>query len=90
MAILNLLNGMTYMKLSVSIEPSLVVFMTAYQAKTGQKSRSAVVKEALRLLAERDAEAELACAYAASAVQDVAMAQEAQASDNDGLSHAAW
>ena len=78
------------MKLSVSIEPSLVVFLTTYQAKKGHKSRSAVLEEALRLLAQRDAEAELALAYAASAVQDVAMAQEAQASYNDGLSHEAW
>ena len=78
------------MKFSVSIESSLVGFISAYQAKTKQKSRSAVVEEALRLLAEREAEAELACAYAASAVQDVAMAQEAQASYNDGLSHEAW
>jgi metal-responsive CopG/Arc/MetJ family transcriptional regulator len=78
------------MKLSVSIESSLVGFVTAYQAKTGQKSRSAVVEEALRLLAERDAEVELAAAYAASAVQDIAMAQEAQATYNDGLGHEAW
>lgn len=78
------------MKFSVSIESSLVGFITAYQARSGQKSRSAVVEEALRLLAEREAEAELALAYAASAVQDVAMAQEAQASYNDGLGHEAW
>ena len=78
------------MKISVSIESPLVGFISAYQAKTGQKSRSAVVEEALRLLAERDAEAELACAYAASAAQDVASAQEAQATYNDGLSHEAW
>jgi Arc/MetJ-type ribon-helix-helix transcriptional regulator len=64
--------------------------MTDYQAKTGQKSRSAVVEEALRLLAERDAEAELASAYAASAAQDLAMAQEARSTYNDGLSHEAW
>ena len=49
-----------------------------------------MVEEALRLLAERDAEAELACAYAASAAQDVASAQEAQATYNDGLTHEAW
>jgi metal-responsive CopG/Arc/MetJ family transcriptional regulator len=78
------------MKFSVSIESSLVGFMAAYQAKTGHKSRSAVVEEALRLLAARDAEAELASAYAASAVQDLAMAQEAQSSYNDGLRHEAW
>jgi metal-responsive CopG/Arc/MetJ family transcriptional regulator len=78
------------MKFSVSIESSLVGFLTAYQAKTGQKSRSAVVEEALRLLAERESEAELARAYAASAIQDAAMAQEAQASYNDGLSHETW
>ena len=65
-------------------------FISAYQAKTGHKSRSAVVEEALRLLAERDAEAELAAAYAASAGQDLAMAQEAQSSYNDGLGHEAW
>lgn len=64
--------------------------MAAYQAKTGRKSRSAVVEEALRLLAQREEEAELASAYAASAVQDIAMAQEAQATYNDGLSHEAW
>jgi metal-responsive CopG/Arc/MetJ family transcriptional regulator len=78
------------MKFSVSIESKLVGFISAYQAKTGHKSRSAVVEEALRLLAERDAEAELAAAYAASSVQDLAMAQEAQNSYNDGLSHEAW
>jgi metal-responsive CopG/Arc/MetJ family transcriptional regulator len=78
------------MKFSVSIESSLVGFLTAYQAKTGQKSRSAVGEEALRLLAERESEAELARAYAASAIQDAAMAQEAQASYNDGLSHETW
>ena len=78
------------MKLSVSIDSSLVGFMAAYQAKTGRKSRSAVVEEALRLLAQREAEAELASAYAASAVQDIAMAQEAQATYSDGLSHETW
>lgn len=64
--------------------------MIAYQAKTGQKNRSAVVEEALRLLAERDAESELASAYAASAAQDIAMVQEAQATYHDGLSHETW
>lgn len=64
--------------------------MAAYQAKTGRKSRSAVVEEALRLLAQREEEAELASAYAASAVQDIAMAQEAQATYNDGLNHETW
>ena len=78
------------MKLSVSLEPPLVAFMTAYQAKTGLKSRSGVVEAALRLLADREAEAELAAAYAASAPQDVLMAREAQATYNDGLAHAAW
>lgn len=78
------------MKLSVSMDAPLVAFMTAYQQKAGLKSRSAVVEEALKLLAAREAEAELASAYAASSVQDVAMAKEAQASYNDGLSHEAW
>jgi metal-responsive CopG/Arc/MetJ family transcriptional regulator len=78
------------MKLSVSIDSSLAGFMTAYQAKAGLKTRSAVVEQAVRFLAEREAEAELAQAYAASAAQDIAMAQEAQAIDNDGLSHEAW
>ena len=78
------------MKLSVSIESSLVGFLTAYQARSGLKSRSAVVEEALRLLAEREKEAELALAYAASAAQDVAMAQEAEGAYNDGLGHEAW
>jgi metal-responsive CopG/Arc/MetJ family transcriptional regulator len=78
------------MKLSVSIESSLVGFLTAYQARSGLKSRSAVVEEALRLLAERENEAELALAYAASAAQDVAMAQEAEGTCNDGLGHEAW
>ncbi len=78
------------MKLSVSMDAPLVAFMASYQQKAGLKSRSAVVEEALKLLAAREAEAELALAYAASAVQDIAMAQEAQASYNDGLSHEAW
>jgi hypothetical protein len=42
------------------------------------------------LLADREAEAELAAAYAASAPQDVLMAREAQATYNDGLAHDAW
>lgn len=78
------------MKLSVSVDAPLVAFMVAYQLKTGLKSRSAVVEDALKLLAEREAEAELALAYAASAVQDTAMVQEAQATFNDGLRHEAW
>ena len=78
------------MKLSVSVGAPLVAFMAAYQLKTGLKSRSAVVEDALKLLAEREAEAELALAYAASAVQDTAMVQEAQATFNDGLRHEAW
>ena len=72
------------------MDAPLVAFMAAYQLKAGLKSRSAVVEEALKLLAASEAEAELALAYAASAVQDIAMAQEAQASYNDGLSHGAW
>lgn len=78
------------MKLSVSVGSPLVAFMAAYQQKAGLKSRSAVVEDALKLLAEREAEAELTLAYAASAAQDVAMVQEAQATSNDGLSHEAW
>ena len=78
------------MKLSVSISDPLVAFMTTYQQKAKLKSRSAVVEDALRLLAEREAEVDLATAYAASAVQDIAMAREAQATYNDGLSHEAW
>jgi metal-responsive CopG/Arc/MetJ family transcriptional regulator len=78
------------MKLSVSIDASLVGFMTTYQAKSGLKTRSAVVEQAVRYLAEREADAELELAYAASAVQDLAMAQEAQATLNDGLGHEAW
>ena len=78
------------MKLSVSIQDPLVGFMTAYQQRHGLKSRSAVLEDALRLLAERDAEAELAAAYAASAEQDSAMAREAQSTYADGLAHEAW
>ncbi len=78
------------MKLSVSIDSSLAGFMNAYQEKAGLKTRSAVVEQAVRLLAEREAEADLARAYAASAVQDLATAQEAQTTYNDGLSHEAW
>lgn len=78
------------MKLSVSINDPLVAFMTAYQVKAKLKSRSAVVEDALRLLAERESEADLAAAYAASAEHDVAMARESQATYNDGLSHEAW
>ena len=78
------------MKLSVSINDPLVAFMVTYQLKAKLKSRSAVVEDALRLLAEREAEVDLAAAYAASAVQDIAMAREAQATYNDGLSHEAW
>lgn len=78
------------MKLSVSIESPLVAFMAAYQDRHGLKSRSAVVEDALRLLAEREAEAELAQAYAASAAQDVAIVREAQATYSDGLANEAW
>jgi mRNA interferase MazF len=73
------------MKLSVSLEPPLVAFLTTYQQRHGLKSRSSVLEAALRLLAEREAEAELAAAYAASAEQDAALAREAQATWNDGL-----
>lgn len=78
------------MKLSVSIGSPLVAFMAAYQQRHGIKSRSAVIEDALRLLAERDAEAELAAAYAASAGHDAALAAEAQATYGDGLAHEAW
>ena len=78
------------MKLSVSIESPLVAFMADYQQRHGLKSRSSVLEAALRLLAEREAEAELAAAYAASAEQDAALAREAQATASDGLAHEAW
>ena len=78
------------MKLSVSIESPLVAFMAHYQQRHGLKTRSSVLEAALRLLAEREAEAELAAAYAASAEQDAALALEAQATWNDGLAHEAW
>ena len=64
--------------------------MSAYQDRHGLKSRSAVVEDALRLLAQREAEAELAQAYAASAAQDVAMVREAQATYSDGLANETW
>ncbi len=78
------------MKLSVSIEPPLVAFMADYQQRHGLKRRSSVLEAALRPLAERDSEAELAAAYAASAEQDAALAREAKATWNDGLAHEAW
>jgi antitoxin ParD1/3/4 len=77
------------MKLSISVDAPLVAFMASYQERHGRKSRSAVVEDALRLLAEREAEAELAEAYAASAAQDEAMAREAQATYGDGLENGA-
>ena len=68
--------------------------MTAYQARHGHKSRSAVMEEALHLLAEREAERELEAAYAASSAQDLALAREAEATYADGLkggpNHEAW
>jgi metal-responsive CopG/Arc/MetJ family transcriptional regulator len=78
------------MKLSVSIDSPLVAFMAAYQDRHGLKSRSAVVEEALLLLAEREADTQLAMAYAASAAQDAAMVREAQAAHVDGLADGAW
>ncbi len=78
------------MKLSVSLEPPLVAFLTPYQQRHGLKSRSSVLEAALRLLAEREAEAELAAASAASAERDAALAREAQARWIDGLAHEAW
>lgn len=75
----------TNMKLSISIEEPLVAFMARYQQQHARKSRSAVVEDALRLLVEREADAELAAAYAASAAQDRAMAQEASDTYGDGL-----
>ena len=41
-------------------------------------------------LGERQAVAELELAYAASASQDIAMAQEAQATEGDGLGSEDW
>ena len=60
-----------------------------HQPKTGTQGNPQWVEGALNL-AERELEAELASAYAASAAQDSAMAQEACAVDNDGLSRDAW
>ena len=37
------------MKLSVSLEPPLVAFLTTYQQRHGLKSRSSVLEAALRL-----------------------------------------
>lgn len=69
------------MKQSVSVDSQTMAFITAYQARHGHKSRSAVVEEALRLLVERELEA----AYAASSAQDIMLAREAQATYADGL-----
>lgn len=60
-----------------------------HQPKTGTQGNPKWVEGALNL-AERELEAKLASAYAASAEQDTTMAQEARAADNDGLSHDAW
>ena len=60
------------------------------QTKSSVQSRLVAADEASRLKSERAINAELASAYAASAVQDSAIAQEARAADNDGLSHDAW
>jgi hypothetical protein len=60
------------------------------QAKPHIQSHPAAADKAPRRVAERAVNAELASAYAASAALDSAMAQEARAADNDGLSHDAW
>ena len=78
------------MKLSVSLNSANMAFLNAYQVKRGHKSRSAVIDEALRLLAQREFESELSAAYAASAEQDLAMVREAEASYGDGLDDEAW
>lgn len=78
------------MKLSVSIDAQTMTFITAYQARHDHKNCSAVVVEALQLLAER----ELETAYAASGAQDLMLARGAQATFADGLeggpNHEAW
>lgn len=77
------------MKLSVSIDSQTMAFITAYQARHDHKSCSAVVEEALHLLAEREAERELEVAYAASSAQDMALTTYADRLER-GPKHEAW
>jgi antitoxin ParD1/3/4 len=54
---------MTVEKLSISLEEPLVAFLGKYQATHAVRSKSEVIAEAVRLLREKELEAQYAAAF---------------------------
>jgi antitoxin ParD1/3/4 len=77
-------------KISISLDAGVMQFVESYLKRHRGKSRSQVVSEALQLLQQQEQEAELAAAYAMSAVTDRELAEEFAQTDQDGLTHEAW
>ena len=77
-------------KISVSLDPVTMKFIETYLKRHGEKSRSQVIGEALRLLQRQEQEAQLEACYAMSAAPDRLIAAEFSGADNDGLDHEAW
>lgn len=77
-------------KISVSLDAGTMKFIETYLSRHNGKNRSQVIGEALRLLQQKEQEAELEMAYAKSAASDRVIAAEFSGADNDGLDHEAW
>ena len=77
-------------KISVSLDAGTMRFIKTCLMRHREKSRSQVIGEALRLLQQQEAEAQLEAAYAMSAASDRLIAAEFSGADNDGLDHEAW
>jgi antitoxin ParD1/3/4 len=78
----------TKIKLSVTIEPTLLDFLERYQASHVRKTKSAVVEEALALLRER--ELERAYREAAQEWLEIPDAQLWESTAVDGLARGEW
>jgi antitoxin ParD1/3/4 len=76
----------TKIKLSVTIEPTLLDFLERYQASHARKTKSAVVEEALALLRER----ERAYIDAAQEWLENPDAQLWESTAGDGLARGDW
>jgi len=80
----------TVSKISISLDQTIMGFMESYRQRYQAKSRSQVIDEALRLLAQREQERLLEEEYAASAPEDRIVLKDFEHTTMDGLAHEAW
>ena len=80
----------TAQKISISLDQETFALLNDYLVKHQKPSRSHVISDALRALAQLEREKELAESYSLSAAADLLLCREFDGTTNDGLRDETW